>query len=83
MRVFRDEQTYTTKLVDITCDVCGGSCRDKLDMNFELVTVSGNWGYGSLKDGTSWKCEICEDCADKVRQFIESIGGKVIITTYI
>jgi len=83
MRSFKKEQTYTAKLEDITCDVCGKSCRDKMDMNFELVILRGSWGYGSRKDGTSWECEICEDCADKIRQFIESIGGKVIITNYI
>ncbi len=83
MRILRDELSYTAKLVDVTCDVCGKSCRDKHDVNYEHVTLKGSWGYGSGKDGTSWECEICEDCSDKVRQFIASIGGKIIVTNYI
>ena len=31
----------------------------------------------------TWSCDICENCADKVKQFIESIGGKIIEEPYI
>ena len=82
MQIFKEEQTYVSKLKDINCDVCGKSCRDNMDMNFEMVALSGSWGYCSHKDGTSWACDICEDCADKVREFIESLGGKIVVTNY-
>jgi len=56
---------------------------DKYDMNYEMLCLQGTWGYGSRKDGAIWNCDICEDCADKVKQFIESIGGKIAETSYI
>ena len=53
-----------------------------MDMNYEMAYLQARWGYCSRKDETKWCCDICEDCADKVKQFIESIGGKVVETSY-
>jgi len=83
MRHIKNKKVTEPKLVDITCDVCGKSCRDKMDMNYEMISLQGSWGYCSRKDGLNWLCDLCEDCADKVKQFIESIGGKIVETTYI
>ena len=83
MKHIKDKRVTEPKLVDITCDICGHSCRDNMDMNYEMVSLQGSWGYCSNKDGTTWDCDICETCADRVRQFIESIGGKVIEGSYI
>lgn len=83
MRHIKNKRVTEPKLIDITCDICGKSCRDEMDMNYEMICLQGDWGYCSQKDGTSWLCDICEDCADKIEQFIESIGGKVIKTRYI
>ena len=83
MRQIKNKRITEPKLVDITCDICGKSCRDSADMNYEMACLRGHWGYMSRKDGTRWCCDICEDCADKVKQYIESIGGKIIETSYI
>lgn len=80
MKHIKNKRVTEPKLVDITCDVCGESCRDKADMNYECISLAGSWGYCSGRDTETWHCDICELCADKVKAFIESIGGKVEIT---
>lgn len=62
----------TRTLVDIMCDVCGGSCKTKLD-DFEYATLSATWGYCSRKDGESYSAFLCEDCFDNVATHIESL----------
>lgn len=60
-------------ITDIICDCCGKSCKTdeyKLDngdvaYNFEYMTLSAEWGFGSKKDLEKWKAQICEDCVDK------------------
>jgi len=81
MRQIKNKTSPT--LIDITCDICGKSCKDRADMNYEMVCLQGSWGYMSRKDGTNWCCDICEDCADRVKEFIESIGAKVREESYI
>ena len=82
MRHIKNKRVTEPKLVDITCDICGKSCRDSADMNYECVSFAGSWGYMSHKDTENWSCDICEPCADKTKAFIESIGGKVEVTYY-
>jgi hypothetical protein len=53
------------KIVDVTCDICMESCRDSIDMNFEHLTIKGNWGYGSDKDGETWEAHVCEKCSEE------------------
>jgi|GEM_PF-2187470 len=83
MEHLENKTVIEVKLTDITCDICSKSCRDKMDMNYEMMRINASWGYCSHKDGTTWECDICEDCADMVKQFIESIGGKIIESSYI
>lgn len=76
---------YVTKrieqnvLKDIICNCCGKSCLDSHGVNFEYAHLVANWGYGSSRDTEVWFCELCEDCAVKVKDFIEGLGGKVQI----
>ena len=70
------------ELEDIICDICGKSCRDKYDMNYEFSELSASWGYGSHRDTEQWNVEFCEDCSNKIKEFIESLGGKLKITYY-
>lgn len=67
--------------VDIICDICNQSCKDDIG-NFEYATLEGDWGYSSSKDLEQHSCYMCENCYDKVKSFIESIGGKVKIKNY-
>ena len=63
-------------LSDIICDICGKSCID------EHSNWSANWGYSSHKDGETWDCDLCEDCSEKIREYIEiELGGRVDINT--
>jgi hypothetical protein len=49
----------------------------KKGYNYERAQLRADWGYDSKKDGVRWECDLCEDCADKVKAFIESIGGTI------
>jgi hypothetical protein len=53
------------KIVDVTCDICMESCMDSIQMNHEHLTIKGNWGYGSDKDGETWEAHVCEKCSDE------------------
>ena len=67
---------------DILCDICGKSCSTNMSNLYEYSTLSVSWGYGSRKDTESWHGEFCESCSDKIREFIESLGGKLEIANY-
>lgn len=70
------------ELEDLICDICGKSCRDHLDMNYEFSTLSASWGYGSSKDTTQWHGDFCENCSNKIKEFIESLNGELEVTYY-
>jgi hypothetical protein len=61
---------------DIVCDICGKSCVDErwggVDAA-EFATLEAIWGYCSKKDGEKYGCEMCEDCFDKVKSYIDTI----------
>lgn len=63
------------------CDVCGQNCQKHPNVphSTELALFSASWGYWSdNKDMDRWDCDLCESCAEKVRDFIEkTLGGKV------
>ena len=44
MKQIKTKRVTEPKLVDITCDICGESCRDKMDMNYEMVCLKGSLG---------------------------------------
>lgn len=65
-------------LKDIICDICGKSCIDPIcglqDVGMaEYATLEALWGYCSKKDGESYNCDLCEDCFDKIKIYIDSI----------
>lgn len=70
-KVLKDE------LKDIICDICGLSCMSACSMEdpamAEYAVLEGVWGYCSHKDGERYSCEMCENCFDKVKAFIDSI----------
>ena len=67
-------------IVAIDCDMCGESCTTPEDTS-EYAEFTASWGYEShMKDGQTWDCVLCEACAERVKQFIESQGGKVVVT---
>jgi hypothetical protein len=59
-------------LVDICCDVCDKSCKTPLD-DYEVATLSAQWGYHSRKDGESYHVDLCEDCFDEVVTYVNKM----------
>lgn len=47
----------------------------------DALHLWGGWGYGSkFGDGVRWNADLCIDCAYQVKDYIESKGGKILIT---
>jgi hypothetical protein len=67
---------WEVKWIGTCCDMCNDDCK------YEYATLIGTWGYYSNKDGESHKLIICEKCYDKVKSFIESVGGKIRVKEY-
>lgn len=59
------------------CDVHGGSCLDPMGISEEYATLHASWGCGSAKDFEDHECRICESCYNKIKAFIESLGGSI------
>ena len=69
MRTFKNK---TVKVLDkIYCDVCGLCCTDD-NFGDEYATLEASWGYNSLKDGTKYDIQLCEQCFDETLQFIKN-----------
>lgn len=69
------------------CDVCKINFPDdpqnKIDNDFkEFISINHLWGYFSNKDQQKVECIICEDCWDKIDEYIETLGGKIRKYTY-
>jgi len=65
---------------DVICDVCGDSCRKDcshmLNDHGEYATLEAIWGYCSRRDGDDYKCDMCENCFEKVLAFIDSLKSR-------
>lgn len=61
------------------CDICKNSCCKIPDdsNSMEVANLSANWGFYSNKDLEQHYTDICENCYDRIWEFIETIGGKV------
>jgi len=72
-KVLKDE------VEDVVCDICGKGCRDECSDSaadagmVEYATLEALWGYCSRRDGESYRCDMCEDCFEKVLAFIDSL----------
>lgn len=78
-------------VTDITCDICGKSCKvdegvinnelrpDNGNMyrEFEYMTLTAHWGYYSNKDMQYWEAHVCEKCVDEKFGFINFYKGKM------
>lgn len=64
------------------CDVCGNLCCNNEHQAYEWATLRGHWGYFSNKDQEDHECHMCESCYDKVREFIEGLGGRIRVRHY-
>lgn len=55
---------YKKEISDVLCNICGLTCKDKHNMNYECITIDVTWGYGSSKDMVHEVAHICENCYD-------------------
>ena len=82
MKVIKKKKIEQDILTDIICDCCDKSCLDSHKLNYEFAHLTANWGYYSHRDTESWECYLCEECAVKIKEFIENLGGKIQISYY-
>jgi hypothetical protein len=76
-----------TVCVGIECDICGSRCTGDSDAGIhgevmEYATLEARWGYFSRKDLDQCQAHFCEDCYDRIVEFIETLGGKVRVREY-
>lgn len=73
------KEVLRKEIADVVCDICKKSCIKCFDdVGFaEYATIEARWGYCSKKDGEKFESEICEDCFDKLIDFIESLKKDV------
>lgn len=64
------------ELVEVVCDACGASCNRSMGEIYsaEYAVLEARWGYWSGKDGESFHNDLCENCFDKIIEFIASIS---------
>ncbi len=69
------------KVTGYICDICNKSCNASQDGRYEChehALLHANWGYHSNnRDGETHECHMCQDCYERVWEFIETLGGKV------
>jgi len=80
MKVYETEEVKQEIVKDIICDCCGKSCFEICD--YEYAQLRATWGYGSHRDTEQWNCDLCEQCSDKVKKYIEELGGKITVNYY-
>ena len=51
-------------VIDVCCDVCGKSCKKKVNgVDFkDYATITADWGYTSSHDGLRYQIHLCEHC---------------------
>ena len=70
------KKVETLQVVDYTCDVCNQSCTT--GYSAEYATLEARWGFDSSKDGEIHICHFCENCYNKVAEFIKKeLNGKI------
>lgn len=83
MKVNKKEQVMREVVVDITCDICGKSCKKECGFEYASLESVDGWGYDSRKDGEVHEADICEECYDKIREYIEKVlKGKIRVSIY-
>jgi hypothetical protein len=76
MRTFKEE--IRKVLSDVSCDICGKSTTNNINIGPDYATLESCWGYGSKNDGTKYNIELCETCFFEVLNFIKDKRRKVL-----
>ena len=54
MKIFKQTSTYHSVVIDITCDICGGTCKN--GNRFELASIRGLFTDKKLSAHICYKC---------------------------
>lgn len=73
----RYEMTTVRDARKILCDICLSNCTPEGYCDSEYAVLFAAWGYDSKRDCSTTECHMCEKCYEKVKAFIESLGGEV------
>lgn len=74
MKITEQVDKPTTVTKDVICDRCGKSCVIEMGKVkiIEAGELSAFWGFGSKQDGENRHYDLCEECFDKVAEFIKA-----------
>ena len=75
--IHKKQKIETDVTVDVTCNRCGNSCKDKDGKNYECSGISAVWGYNSPWDTEYWDADLCIDCSRELKEWIEAGGGQL------
>lgn len=81
MKVYEKKQSLD--VVDITCDICKKSCKVRSSEGeyFEYSMLLAAWGPKAKRKLEQHSCEMCEDCHEKVLNFIVyNLNGDIRIS---
>lgn len=64
------------ELAEVFCDACGANCSRSMGEIYsaEYAVLEATWGYWSRRDGESFRKDLCEDCFEKILDFIGTIS---------
>jgi cobalamin biosynthesis protein CobT len=66
----------------LDCDICGQTTKPEGYCDQEYAKLTAIWGYDSKHDGEMHSCTMCEECYQRVREFIEEqLKGKVNVVS--
>lgn len=71
-------QKEVTAVADVKCDICNEIVEQPF--NDRTIYLYASFGYTSNHDTEIHECDMCENCYDKVKDFIEQLGGKIKVT---
>lgn len=72
MKVRKNVRVTGNGIVDIKCDVCKKSTKEKVSDDFNYAVLREEFGYGSeFDDMTVHEFHLCETCYKKVLKYLK------------
>jgi len=65
------------KIPNIKCNVCHKKINKEQIIDKDFIEIKQYWGYFTSRDQQFLHCIICEECWDRIEEYIETLGGKV------
>lgn len=75
----REKTVSVTVLLDAVCDKCGNDITVNAHTAYQRNIAGGKvevtFAYGSQHDMDTWEAELCDDCAEKLKDWINDGQG--------